>query len=341
MQSVIQQQMVPRAVLSTKCGDLFVFDLDALSAVMAAISVNQTCVPSLAHQVPSATWSRHLNSEKTQNVTARPNEEQSLDSYTIHQGDELAASGEFEGYSIEQWAAYGKRKASIASSICKENGVLKHRIQTLLRTCREDTDRSSCSHDGIRDAKQMSHVQLRQLHTDPWAGKSLPQIPQSSELSSKELWSRWSRSYCAFPVGLELVSTGVCGDVLLPMDSDDEVSRTLTSLSCEEGVKMEHNKGEILGHHKQVEKAIEKVTANDNAIDKVLNVPEVAESIVEECLNGNSTIGSTSQVCEGLSLAALKTMLEKRTTEFCQRMDRELGAAHSSPAHVVEDSTTC
>ena len=36
-----------------------------------------------------------------------------------------------EGFTIEQWASYAKRKAHIASAICKENGVLKARLRDL------------------------------------------------------------------------------------------------------------------------------------------------------------------------------------------------------------------
>jgi hypothetical protein len=69
-----------------------------------------------------------------------------------------------EGFSIEQWASYAKRKSHIASAICKENGKLKARFSA--QGC--DVVVPSA---GIPRATHDNHDAI--FENDPWGGASV------------------------------------------------------------------------------------------------------------------------------------------------------------------------
>ena len=66
-----------------------------------------------------------------------------------------------DGVSIEQWANYAKRKAHIASAVCKENGVLKARLQDLAR-------HHDVAADLVGDPHEASAHEDKIFQHDPW-----------------------------------------------------------------------------------------------------------------------------------------------------------------------------
>ena len=44
--------------------------------------------------------------------------------------DDAQAQALLEGFSLEHWASYGRRKSRIASKVCKENGRLKAMLES-------------------------------------------------------------------------------------------------------------------------------------------------------------------------------------------------------------------
>lgn len=74
-----------------------------------------------------------------------------------------------DGFSAEQWASYAKRKASIASKVCRQNGWLKSQL-------------NASGAFGLHGTGAF----------DPWAGKTLPQ-PAASLLDEHDVWADWQQ----------------------------------------------------------------------------------------------------------------------------------------------------
>ena len=138
----------PLAILHSSCGELHIFDADALAKVVMSL-------PSVAV---------HTAAVKTiETCTAKP---------LLH-----------DGFTIEQWGSFGKRKSKIASSVCKENGFLKKR---LLGKSEGDTEADPL------------------FQSDPWqaaraAGCCETETVASSTFSSpggqsgEDRWSKWPK----------------------------------------------------------------------------------------------------------------------------------------------------
>ena len=47
----------------------------------------------------------------------------------------------YDGFTIEQWVAYGKKKGKIATTVSKENGMLKRHITSILAGGPDDKHR--------------------------------------------------------------------------------------------------------------------------------------------------------------------------------------------------------
>ena len=84
----IPKEVMPCAILHSKCGELCIYDIEALCKMVLALP-DMSILPAIAP--PTATSDPQL----------------------------------LEGFSITQWAKYAKHKAKIASSVCRENGLLK------------------------------------------------------------------------------------------------------------------------------------------------------------------------------------------------------------------------
>ena len=85
--------------------------------------------------------------------------------------DEMRAGPTFEGFTIEQWASFAKKKSSIASGVCKLNGELKARINK--RQC-------SASRNPIVDPR---------MCRDPWSCSSTSKTPQTTQATKFDAWS--------------------------------------------------------------------------------------------------------------------------------------------------------
>ena len=86
------------ASLTTSCGPLQMFSLEALELALAKISTIPMQAEALSDEAP----------------TPLPPPMELLDGFTIH-----------------QWAAYAKLKAQVASRICHENGLMKRKLANL------------------------------------------------------------------------------------------------------------------------------------------------------------------------------------------------------------------
>jgi len=75
----------------------------------------------------------------------------------------------FDSFTKEQWVAYGRNKASIASRVCKENGKLKAMLHKTVGT------------DPL-------------VENDPWGGCTLPSNECADHSLNHSLWSSWSLS---------------------------------------------------------------------------------------------------------------------------------------------------
>ena len=86
--------------------------------------------------------------------------------------DFASANGRFEGFTFEEWASYAKKKLSLASRICKQNGELKAHIASSGDICpmREDD------------------------FFDPWVGATFQctkEFPTAAAAAAVDAWSQW------------------------------------------------------------------------------------------------------------------------------------------------------
>ena len=129
----------PLAVLHSGCGDLHIFDGDALAKLAKSLPSHSMEIGSMAKE-PSP-------------FVSLPN---------LH-----------DGFTIEQWASYGRQKAKIASTICKENGLLKRRLAEKMRA--ED------------------NVDML-FQNDPWQATMIARSRDTETVASDpcaDLWASW------------------------------------------------------------------------------------------------------------------------------------------------------
>jgi hypothetical protein len=100
-----------------------------------------------------------------------------------------AAPKLLDGFTLEQWAAFGKRKSAIASRVCKENGALKAK----LASSGGDSDDGEPSIRRLgTETSNMAPVDPLQAN-DPWFGCSAPRVSCDvvNASSSGSSWSAW------------------------------------------------------------------------------------------------------------------------------------------------------
>ena len=105
MMTIGAMPTAPLAVLHSGCGDLHIFDGDSLAKLVMSLP---------RHSLDSGTPAKETTSFDSQAL--------------LH-----------DGFTIEQWTSYGRQKAKIASTVCKENGLLKRRLAEKLGV-KNDTD---------------------------------------------------------------------------------------------------------------------------------------------------------------------------------------------------------
>ena len=156
------------ALFQTECGDLVVYDCEALSKVVAAL-------PRRDHLRPAS------------NLSAPPPAPPPLEV--------------IDGFTASQWASYAKLKASIASRMCRENGALKK--QALFQTnCSTPVGFSMKTLQGQRDQKNNSEDRRDELFEhDPWHSEKEPantmedaETSANSFLPGADAWSTWKVS---------------------------------------------------------------------------------------------------------------------------------------------------
>lgn len=156
----------PRAVLTTKCGDLVVYDLDALAALMATISVQESYHVAMGASPSPPSTSIGCGDYKQ----ASPIQQELL-----------------EGFSIHQWSAYTKLKSGIASGVCRENGILKKKLA------------AKCHGHGCVTADGAASDADPVYLLDPWrvssqAEKIKRAMNPTARLDGTSAWSKWQAS---------------------------------------------------------------------------------------------------------------------------------------------------
>ena len=131
--------------LHTKCGPLYIYDVEAIIAIVGAINELGLEADSHDHGVDLVT---------------------KLDE---------AKSVLLDGFNIEEWASYAKKKASIASHMCSLNGAFKANLVEA-----QMPHRPADSGDPI-------------FRADPWAGYQSSHRSGESTPSCEDAWSRWKR----------------------------------------------------------------------------------------------------------------------------------------------------
>ena len=97
------------AVLKSRCGEWHFFDLAALQVATTSVAMMGVNSGESTHVVENHAFVG--DAERTAHLP---------------QDRRVELLG---GFSIEQWASYAKRKAHIATTICKENGALKSKLK--------------------------------------------------------------------------------------------------------------------------------------------------------------------------------------------------------------------
>ena len=93
------------AVLFSKCGELHFFDQNSLSIAFSTLQLEK-----------------------------HPGAEHGIKRSEVPVGSgaaDKAFASLYDGFTIEQWAAYGKKKAKIATTVSKDNGALKAKIDAM------------------------------------------------------------------------------------------------------------------------------------------------------------------------------------------------------------------
>jgi len=134
----------PVVVLLTKCGPLQIYNSDALRAVVEAL--------------PRHCWDPlDIASGSTMaSSSTKPNH---------------AANEVIDGWNIEQWRQWGRKKSALASNICKLNGILKAQIADSAHGKKAPGDNISADsqHDGPGQNSSEDQGADPFATDDPWA----------------------------------------------------------------------------------------------------------------------------------------------------------------------------
>ena len=77
-----------------------------------------------------------------------------------------SAAYRFEGYTAEEWAMFARRKAAIASHVCRENGQLKSKLNAKDDSVFEG-DPWHCA--AMTKATQHGNCTNRKYHPNDWS----------------------------------------------------------------------------------------------------------------------------------------------------------------------------
>jgi hypothetical protein len=191
------------AVLKGTCGDWHFYDYGAIQVVATAIAV--ACS---ADQPTQKSFSGSPD-----------NPDQSA---------EL-----FEGFSVEQWASYGKRKSHIASAVCKENGRLKAELDALRWRGDSMSDYEAApTIDRNVPSRLQTHADDVYI-TDPWreaaqrTGQNILSVDRdvgstisTCDVSSTMAWSKW--------IGIRDVGESAATYTLNETDGAEEMNEGLS-----------------------------------------------------------------------------------------------------------------
>ena len=137
--SSVDLAMSPHACVASSFGELHIYTLDAMQMVLDRYFATNN-IGTGVESIQAKAEVDENDVGNTENVRA--------DRWSV------ACAPRFEGFTARQWAIHSKKKASIASQVCCENGKLKALIEDL--TSRE----KACS----QDRKHTDPLQ----NNDPW-----------------------------------------------------------------------------------------------------------------------------------------------------------------------------
>ena len=130
-----------------------------------------------------------------------------------------------DGFSIQQWASYSKRKSNIASSVCKENGELKAKLANQVF---EVPESSGQPHGAKPDNCDVIFV------NDPWRASAPTVATEVGSTAStfddklRDPWTNWHGSAVAKNTG----SCDAVGDQVSVSGSPEVKAATLAEISA-------------------------------------------------------------------------------------------------------------
>ena len=165
------------AILQSQCGNLVIYDTDAIVKIVGALPRGIMC---------------SMSSPQCDDPPPCPPPVELLD-----------------GFTLQQWSTYAKLKASIASRVCRENGVLKMRLASLRQTECEDSHASKVCRDNGHLKKRITDTSATipdnassitrkssedpLLHQDPWLKAALPGL-HLQPIPIHNPWRRWNKN---------------------------------------------------------------------------------------------------------------------------------------------------
>ena len=183
------------AVLQTQCGNLVMYDSEALVKVIGAL-------PSCGASPPSGHYS---------DAPPAPPPPELLD-----------------GFTIAQWAIYGKLKSEIATRVCRENGALKKRLASIAHPV---------TSNGCGDGRDSI------FENDPWYSARPDEKDRECELMSApaahnpiefKAWSNWRSASAPSIRRNEITKSGdtnVCSTIdLTPQNVADAIPQSSCGL---------------------------------------------------------------------------------------------------------------
>jgi len=146
--------MAAHACFVSQCGQLYVYTLEALQVVLDKFSIPLDS---------SAIGDKYTEQNGFRKLIV---------------GDNMPGSF-YEGFTAQQWATYAKKKSSIASQVCRENGKLKASLNSTPPLKLSSVDRDM--NDQVFDC-------------DPWA--SAVPSPRGCASALDDLWLNWKITIC-------------------------------------------------------------------------------------------------------------------------------------------------
>jgi hypothetical protein len=172
------------AILRSSCGDWVFYDYNALQVAMTAHTMSGvgSSLVTKQHDVEVARTTLGCSSPA---------------------GGPNTSSDKLDGFTLAEWAAFARKKASIASSVAKLNGELKSKLASASSRdgwfCNDPWADSAKTRDGELNAQMASSVDTYPERSgdllnkfDPWAGATFHGTKaKESPTDGADAWSQW------------------------------------------------------------------------------------------------------------------------------------------------------